>query len=116
MTRKHITPKTGGPKAQKYASTKLPLLESAKINKPTPALTSYSTEVVRPLQPHVTSEESSSLIDLDYRIIDATLVFNMFEVHNYFYEKFVKKIENDIPILSQICLSVWSQSLISLKT
>ena len=98
MTRKQITPKTGGPKAQKSASSKLPLPKSAEIDKPTPALTTNSTEVVRPLQPHVTSEESSSLIDLDYRITNATLEFNLLEVHNWCCEKFVKKIENDIPI------------------
>ena len=98
MTRKQITPKTGGPKAQKSASSKLPLPKSAKINKPTPALTANSTEVVRPLQPPITSEDNTALIDLDYKITNATLEFNMLEVHNCFYEKFVKKIENDIPI------------------
>ena len=82
MTRKQVTPKTGGPKAQKSASSKLPLPQHLKINKPTPALTANSTEVVRPLQPPVTTKESSSLIDLDYRINDAVLEFNMLEVHN----------------------------------
>lgn len=103
MTKKQVTPKTQGPKTQKYASSKLPRPEFAKINKPTPALTVHSTKLVRPLQPPITSEARSSLIDLDYIITNATLEFDLFEVHNWCHEKFVKKVENDI--------SLWDSNL-----
>ena len=82
MTKKQITPKVGGPKASKPVTAKLPKPESSKINKPTPALTANSTEVVRPLQPPVSSEESSPLTDMDYKIVDAAIEFNLHEIHN----------------------------------
>ena len=82
MTKKQVTPKTGGPKSQKPASSKLQNPKPPRIDKPTPILTVDSTEIVRPLQPPVTTEESNPLIDLDYRITDAILEFDLLEVHN----------------------------------
>ena len=70
MTKKQVTPKSGGPKPQKKASAKIPRPESSKIDKPTPALTVDSTEVVRPVQPPVISQENGPLVDLDYKILD----------------------------------------------
>ena len=87
MTKKRVKPRTGGPKPQKPASSKLPNPKPSNINKPTPALTTDSTEVVRPLQPPVTSKENNPLIDFDYRIVDTTLEFDLLEVHSWFHEK-----------------------------
>ena len=98
MTKKQVTPRTGGPKPQKPASSKLPNPKPSKIDKPTPVLTADSTEVVRPLQPPITFEENNPLIDLDYKIADATLEFDLLEVHSWCQEKFEKKVANDIPV------------------
>ena len=50
------------------------------------------------MQPHVTSKENSPLIDLDYRIVDAALEFDLLEVHSWCQEKIDKKVANDIPV------------------
>jgi len=71
---------------------------SFKIDKPTPALTADSTEVVRPVQPPVISAENSPLVDLDYRILDPNVEFNLFDVYNWRYGKSVEKSDKDIPI------------------
>ena len=98
MTKKQVTPKAGGPKASKSVTTKLPKPESSKINKPTPALTADSNEVVRPLQPPISFEESIPLTDLDYRITDTVVEFNLLEIHNWCQDKFLNKNQDDIPI------------------
>ena len=98
ITKKQLTPKTGGPKSQKPASSKLQNPKPPRIDKPTPVLTVDSTKIVKPLQPLLTTEESNPLIDLDYRIVDATLEFDLLEVHNWCQEKFEKKVANDIPV------------------
>ena len=98
MTKKQVTPRNRGPKPQKHASSKLPNPKPSKIDKPTPVLTADSTEVVRPLQPPVTSKENNPLIYLDYRIANATLEFDLLEVHSWCQEKFEKKVANDIPV------------------
>ena len=98
MTKKQVTPKLGGPKSQKKASTKIPQPEPSKLDKPTPTLTVESTKVVRPLQPHVTTKENNPLIDLDYRIANASLEFDLLEVHSWCQEKFEKKVANDVPV------------------
>ena len=77
MTKKQVTPKFGGPKASKPVTAKLPKPESSKFNKPTPALIADSTEVVRPLQPPVSFEENIHLTDLDYKIVDTVVEFNL---------------------------------------
>ena len=38
------------------------------------------------------------MIDLDYKIADATFEFDLLEVHNWCQEKFEKKEANDIPV------------------
>ena len=68
------------------------------MNKPTPSLTVETTEVVRPVQPPITSQESSSLIDVDYRIFDPSVEFNLLGVHNWCFGKSVEKVKNDVPI------------------
>ena len=98
MTKKKVTPKSGGPKAPKSVSAKLPKPESSNINKHTLALTTNSTEVVRPLQPPISTEESSPLTYLDYKIVDAAVEFNLLDIHNWCHEKFLDKNKNDIPI------------------
>ena len=82
MTKNQFTPKSRGPKASNPVTGKLPKPESSKIKKTTPSLIAYSTEVVRPLQPPVSIEESSPLTDLDYNIADAAIEFNLMEIHN----------------------------------
>ena len=98
MTKKQVTPRTRGPKSHKPASSKLSNPKPLRIDKPTPILIVDYTEVVIPLQPPITTEESNPLIDLDYRIADATLEFDLLEVHNWCQEKFEKKEANDIPV------------------
>ena len=71
---------------------------SFKIDKPTPALTADSIEVVRPVQPPVISPENSPLVDLDYRMLDPNLEFNSLDVYNWCYGKSVEKSDKDIPI------------------
>ena len=82
MTKKQVTPKSRGLKPQKKASAKITQSEPSKLDKPTPALTDESTEVVRPVQPLVTSQENSALVDLDYRILDPSVEFNLLDVYN----------------------------------
>ena len=96
--KKQVTPKSGGPKPQKKASAKIPQPESFKLDKLTPALTADSTEVVRPVQPPVTSQENSPLVDLDYRILDPLVEFNLLDVYNWCFGKSVEKGDKDIPI------------------
>ena len=93
-----VTPKSGGPKPQKKASTKIPQPESSKLDKPTPTLTTDSTEVVRPVQPPVTSQENNPLVDLDYRILDPSVELNLLDVYNWCFGKSVEKSDNDIPV------------------
>jgi len=71
---------------------------SFKIDKPTPVLTADSTEVVRPVQPPVISPENNPLVDLDYRILDPNVEFNLLDVYNWCYGKSVEKGDKDIPI------------------
>ena len=77
MTKKQVTTRTRGPKPHNPTSSKLRNPKPWRNDKPTHILIADSTEVVRPLQPTVTSEENIPLIDLDYRIVDATLEFNL---------------------------------------
>ena len=98
MTKKQVTPKSGGPKPQKKASTKIPQPESFKLDKPTPALTANSTEVFRPVQTPVTSQENSPLVDLDYRILDRSVELNLLDVYNWCFRKYVEKYDKDIPV------------------
>ena len=98
MTKKQVIHKTGGPKPQKLASSKLPNPKPPRIDKPTTVLTVDSTEVVRTLQPPVITEENNPLIDLDYIIADATLEIDLLEIHIWCQGKFEKKVGNDIPV------------------
>lgn len=98
MTKKQVTPKSGGPKPQKKASAKIPQLESSKLDKPTRALMAESTEVFRPVQPPVISQESSPLVDLDYRIYDPSVEFNLLDVYKWCFGKYVEKNDKNIPI------------------
>lgn len=98
MTKKQVTPKFGGQKSQRNVSRKLPQAKPSKLNKPTPALTAETTEVVRPVQVPMTSQESSPLLDLDYRIFYPSVEFNLLEVHNWCFGKSVEKSKGDIPI------------------
>ena len=96
MTKKQITPKFGGPKASKHVGAKPPKSEAAKAPKSTPALTAKTTVSVNPLQPPVSTEEIIPLIDVDYKIVDPVIEFNLLEVHNWCHEKFLDK--DDMPI------------------
>ena len=98
MTKKQVTPKAGGPKPQKKPSAKTPQPKSSKIDKPTPVLTVDSTEVVKPVQPLVISQENTPLVDLDYRIMDPSLEFNLPDLYNWCFGKSVEKDDKDIPV------------------
>ena len=91
MKKKQVTPKSGGPKPQKKASIKIPQPESSKLDKPTPAVIADSTEVLRLVQPPVTSQENSLLVELDYKILDPSVEFNLLDVYNQCFGKSVEK-------------------------
>ena len=48
---------------------------------------------VNPLQPPVSTEEVIPLVDVDYKIVDPVVEFNLLEVHNWCHEKFLDKEE-----------------------
>ena len=54
--------------------------------------------MVRPVQPPVISPENNPLVDLDCRILDPNVEFNLFDVYNCCYGKSVEKSDKDIPI------------------
>ena len=83
MTKKQITPKAGGSKPVRLGGPKPPKTEAAKVPKSTPAITAKTTVTVNPLQPPLSSEEVIPLVDLDYKIIDPLVEFNLLEVHNW---------------------------------
>ena len=93
MTKKPITPKAEGSKSVKPGGSKPPKTEAAKAPKSTPTITTNTTVIVNPLQPPVSNEEVIHLIDLDYKIVDPLVEFNLLEVHNWCYEKFLDKEE-----------------------
>ena len=71
-------------------------LEVSKAPKPTPAISAKSTITVNPLQPPVVATENISLTDLDYKILDPVVEFNLMDIHRWCYEKYLDK--DDIPI------------------
>ena len=75
-----------------------------------------STEVVRPVQPPVISPENSPLVDLDYRILDPNVEFNLFDVYNWCYGKSVEKVTKIFQFGNPICLDILSLSLILFLT
>ena len=93
MTKKKITPRAGGSKPIKPGGSKPPNTEATKIPKSTPTITAKTTVTVNPLQPLVSNEEVIPLVDLDYKIVDPLVEFNLLEVHNWCYEKFLDKEE-----------------------
>ena len=98
MTKKQVTPKNGGPKYLNKSSAKIPQPMSFKIDKPTPLLMADSAEVVRPVHLPVISLENNPLVDLDYRILDPNVEFNLLDVYNWCYGKSVEKGDKYIPI------------------
>ena len=71
----------------KKQSTSKP--EGSKVPKPTPAMTSNTTIVVNPLQPPVIDIEHIPLADTDYKISDPIVEFNLLDIHNWCYEKYL---------------------------
>ena len=50
--------------------------------KSTPAMSSKSIIVVNPLQPPVIYIEHIPLVDVDYKIVDLIVEFNLLDIHN----------------------------------
>ena len=57
------------------------------MSKSNPAMSSKTTIVVNPLQPPVVDIEHTPLVDIDYKIVDPIVEFNLLEIHNWSYEK-----------------------------
>ena len=93
MTKKQITPKAGGSKPAKPGGSKPPKSEVVKAPKSTPAITAKTIVTVNPVQPPVSTEEIIPLVDVDYKIVDPVIEFNLLEVHNWCHEMFLDKEE-----------------------
>lgn len=61
--------------------------EGSKTPKPTPAMTPNTSIVVNPLQPPVVDIEHIPLDDIDYKITDPIVEFNLLDIHNQCFEK-----------------------------
>ena len=70
--------------------------EGSKAPKPTPVITTKSAATVNPLQPPVVVVESLPLTDVDYKIVDLVVEFNLLDIHSWCYEKYLDK--DEIPI------------------
>ena len=57
------------------------------------SITTKTTVTVNPLQPPVSNEEVIPLVDVDYKIVDPLVEFNLLEVNNWCHEKFLDKEE-----------------------
>ena len=97
MTKNQIIAKPGGSKLTKPGGYKPPKLVTPKDVKSTPALTAKSVVSVNPLQPPVAAEETLPFTDMDYKIVDPVVEFNLFEIHNWCYDKYLDK--DEMPIL-----------------
>ena len=51
---------------------------------------------VNPFQPLVPTEETIPLTDMDYKIADPVVEFNLLEIHNWCFDKFLDKYEMPI--------------------
>lgn len=96
MTKKKITAKPRGSKPTKPGGSKPPKSVTPKAIKSTPTLTAKSTLSVNPLQPPVAAKEILPLTDMDYKIVDHVVEFNLLEIHNWCYDKYLDK--DEIPI------------------
>ena len=56
--------------------------EGSKVPKSTPAMTSKTVIVVNPLQTPVIDIEHIPLADIDYKIADPIVEFNLLDIHN----------------------------------
>ena len=88
MTKKKSKRKPVGSKTLKSEGSKAP--------KPTPVITAKSVATVNPLQPPVVAVESLPLTDVEYKIVDPVVEFNLLDIHNWCYEKYLDK--DEIPI------------------
>ena len=80
----------------RLVGSKTPKSKGSKAPKPTPAITAKSATTVNPLQSPVVAAENIHLIDLDYKIADPIIEFNLLDIHNWCYEKYLDK--DDIPV------------------
>ena len=96
MTKKQMASKAGGSKRVKLGGSKPPKSEASKAIKSTPALTAKTTVSVNPLQPPVLTVETIPLTEMDYKIADPVVEFNLLEIHNLCYDKYLDK--DEMPI------------------
>ena len=91
-----MTSKAGGSKPIKPGGSKPPKLEASKAIKSTSALIAKTTMSVNPLQPPIPTVETIPLTDMDYKIADPVVEFNILEIHNWCFDKFLDK--DEMPI------------------
>ena len=77
MKKKQFTPKAGGSKPVRPGGSKPPKTEAAKVPKSTPVISTKTTITINPLQPPTSNEEVIPLVDLDYKIVDPLVDFNL---------------------------------------
>ena len=63
--------------------------KGSKTPKSTPAMTPNTAIVVNPLQPPVVDIEHIPLADIDYKIVDPIVEFNLLDIHNWCFEKYL---------------------------
>ena len=61
--------------------------------KSTPEILSKATIIVNPLQTPVVDIEHIPLVDVDYKIIDLVVEFNLLDLHYWSYEKSLDQVE-----------------------
>ena len=61
--------------------------EGLKMSKSNPSMPSKTTIVVKPLQPLVVDVEHTPLVDIDYKIVDPVIEFNLLELHCWSLKK-----------------------------
>ena len=63
------------------------------MSKSNPAVTSKTTIVVNPLQPPIVDIEHTPLADVDYKIADPVVEFNLLDLHCWSYENSLDQVE-----------------------
>ena len=62
--------------------SRTPKSEGSKAPNPTPAITAKFATTVNPLQPPMVATENIPLTNLDYKIADPVIEFNLLDIHN----------------------------------
>ena len=63
------------------------------MSKSNPTMTSKTTIVVNPIQPPVVDIEHKPLADVDYKIADLVIEFNLLDLHCWSLEKSLDQVD-----------------------